>query len=363
MPKVRIACFNVENLFSRPRVLNLKDNEKVADLLAKIAEFKELIGRHSYSGIEAKIVALYAELHIYIELNVRSRKEGVPREFLTTTELKAKGAGDFEGFVEFRRDKFSGEQVDNTAKVIKTVKADIQAFVEVEGRTALTRFDTDVLANYFDDTIVIDGNDPRGIDVALASRKKYPITAIRTNVLTRDKHEGYVFSRDCLEADFEINGKKVTLLVNHFKAKDRYPEKSDEKRRRQAAKVSDILTSRFRLEDELVIVLGDFNDEPESTPMHPLVSTPNLHNVFDVVNRPADDRWTYYYGSEKKRNRIDMIFISEALKKYVKAAGIERRGMADLDKITKGTETQFPEVTSWRVSASDHASVWVDLDL
>ena len=73
-------------------------------------------------------------------------------------------------------------------------------------------------------------------------------------------------------------------------------------------------------------------------PLKPLVSTPKLTNVFDLTGRPANDRWTYYYGASTQFNRIDMIFVSDALKPFVKGAGIERRGMPDLAKITKGAE-------------------------
>ncbi len=50
MTVYRVSSFNVENLFTRPRVLNLADDQKTADLLAKIAEFTELIRRKSYAG-------------------------------------------------------------------------------------------------------------------------------------------------------------------------------------------------------------------------------------------------------------------------------------------------------------------------
>ncbi len=76
---------------------------------------------------------------------------------------------------------------------MKAVKADIQAFVEVEGRTALQRFDTDILDNRFRDLIVVDGNDQRGIDVGMASTPNAPIVGVRTNVLARDA-DGYIFS-------------------------------------------------------------------------------------------------------------------------------------------------------------------------
>lgn len=364
MTSIRVAGYNVENLFSRPKVLNLHNNAHVAELLKDIAEFKSLIEMQSYAGHKARIIELYAKLKDYIGLNVRSRKEGLKRDFLTETELLAKGAGDFVGFVEFKRDQFKGDQIENTARVIKAVKPDILCFVEVEGREALRRFDTDILKNMFDDMIVVDGNDPRSIDVALAARKPLPIAAVRTNVLARDnKKSGYVFSRDCLEGDFIINGRRLSVLINHFKAKDRFPKDSNARRERQAAKVREILTTRFDLKKDLVLVAGDFNDEPDSAPLQPLVTTPGLHNVFDVVNRPATDRWTYYYGRDKAYNRIDMIFVSDALKPMVTSAGIERRGMPDLAKITKGAEQGFPQVTSWRNAGSDHAAVWVDLKI
>jgi endonuclease/exonuclease/phosphatase family metal-dependent hydrolase len=236
----------------------------------------------------------------------------------------------------------------------------VLGWIEVENRTALQRFDKDILDNFFDDTIVVDGNDPRGIDVAAATRKSAPIRSVRTNVLARDD-KGYVFSRDCLEIEVRLGSRPVFVLVNHFKAKDRFPIKSDAKRKRQAEEVRRILTKRYDLKTDHVIVLGDFNDEPENAPLRPLITTPNLLNVWDVVGRPDDDRWTYYFGGSKQFNKIDMILVSKALAAKVRGAGIERRGIADLEKITEGREKSFPEVTSWRVSASDHAAVWVDL--
>ncbi len=65
----------------------------------------------------------------------------------------------------------------------------------------------------------------------------------------------------------------------------------------------------------------------------------------------------------KSYNRIDHIYVSRALADRVAGAGIERRGIANLARITKGVETSFPQVTSWRVAASDHAAVWLDIDL
>ena len=47
--------------------------------------------------------------------------------------------------------------------------------------------------------------------------------------------------------------------------------------------------------------------------------------------------------------------------------GVERRGIFDIDKITakEGADAvkPFPEVTSWDLGASDHAGVWVEVEL
>lgn len=358
---MRVSTFNVENLFSRPTILNREDHAWVSARLQDVAELTRLLQKKSYSADTARISALYLALQDYITINIRSSDVG--RAIIKADgTLIAKGADDWVGFVDLKRERFDAEQVRFTGKVIRAVKADVQCLIEVESRKTLDLFNTDILDSLFRDRLVIEGNDPRGIDIALATRKTAPIVTARTNAFARDA-EGEVFSRDCLEAELALpGGQKLHVLVNHFKAKDRTPEESDERRRRQAAEVSRILTTRYNLKSDLVIVAGDLNDEPNSAPIKPLRDTPDLHDVFDLVNRPKADRWTYYYGREKSFNAIDQMYVSTALKGHLMAAGIERRGMAGLSKLTKGAETEFAGITSWRLAASDHGAVWADFD-
>ena len=81
------------------------------------------------------------------------------------------------------------------------------------------------------------------------------------------------------------------------------------------------------------------------------------------MNRPANDRWTYYYAKGKQRNAIDYLLVSDALRPLLRSAGIERRGMAGLSKLTGGAEVEFDGITSWRNAASDHGAVWADFDI
>lgn len=357
---MRVSTFNVENLFSRPVVLNMKDNDKAAAILAKIAKLTGLLEKHSYAADKKKIEALYAEVSEYITINIRS-SEMRSRYLFEHGKLQAKGRPEWDGFVDLKRERFSEEQIKFTGKVIKTVKADIQCLVEVESAGTLQRFNTDILSSMFSDRIVIDGNDPRGIDIALASKKTFPIITAKTNIFARDKKGKEIFSRDCLEVEIDIGkNRSLYILINHFKAKDRTPLVSNAKRMLQAGEVSRILTERYDLKKDYLIVAGDLNDEPKSEPLAPLFGTKGLHNVFDIVERPEDDRWTYYYGADKQYNTIDYMLVSEALREHVTDAGLERRGMHNLSELTQGAQSPFAGITNWKLSASDHAAVWVD---
>lgn len=359
---MRVASYNVENLFSRPAVLNMKDNDYAAGILAQIAELTGLLELKSYAGEKSRIEKLHADVKKYISINIRSSTAG---RFLFSADSKllAKGRTDWDGFVDLQRERFSEEQIKFTGKVIKEVAADVQCLVEVESADTLKRFNTDIIDSRFSDRIVIDGNDPRGIDIALGAVKSVPILSARTNIFARDKI-GTIFSRDCLEVELRLKkDRRLHVLVNHFKAKDRNKEESDAKRRRQAAEVSRILQTRYNLKKDLVVVAGDLNDEPDSKPLAPLIRTPNLHNCFDLVDRPLDDRWTYYYGADRQYNTIDYLFVSEALRKNVVDAGLERRGMWKLEELTGGKERPFKGIDDWKLAASDHAAIWVDLDV
>ncbi len=358
---VRIATYNVENLFSRPVLFNMKDHDKAALYLDKIKELTRLLDKPNYTADKAKIETLYEDVKNYIIVNIRSSKIG--RNLVEKGKLKAKGRDDWDGFIDLKRERFDDATVAFTAKVITSANADIQALVEVESAPTLQMFNTDRLKGVYRDRIVVDGNDPRGIDVGLIANKDFPIVTAKTNIFARSG-DSPIFSRDCLEVELTLpSGRSLFVLVNHFKAKDRDMVASNKKRKAQAAEVSRILQTRYNLAKDYVVVAGDLNDEPGSDPLSPLLATPGLTSVLDVLNHPADDRWTYYYATDKAYNIIDYLLVSDALKPKVKAGGLERRGMFDLAKLTGGKQESFKGLNHWKLAGSDHALLWFDADL
>jgi predicted extracellular nuclease len=177
---------------------------------------------------------------------------------------------------------------------------------------------------------------------------------VRPHIFDADPGHHRIFSRDCLEVTVDVpHGANVTLLVNHLKSKGYgSPADNDKKRKAQADKVAEIVGNRAT--SERLIVLGDFNDTPNSAPLQGLLAVNGLTNVIEANVPNAADRWTYHYKNQK--SQIDYLLASSKLNAL--EAGIERRGIFGVNGVQP-----FPSVTANTNAASDHAAVWADFDI
>ena len=359
--KFRLSSFNLENLFSRAKIFNFEDHAKVSALLAKVDELDALLKQTAYSPADkTAILALEKSLRPYIVIRVDMGKlftgKGAP------SKVVAAGKKDWSGTIEFKRADVNEMARESTIRAIKAVKADVMCVVEVENRIMLEDFNRKGLGTgakgRFDEAMCIDGNDRRGIDVGLLSR--FPIRSIRPHIYDGTT-KSRTFSRDCPEMHLDLgNGRTLHVLCNHFVSKmNGDPPQSQARRQRQAQAVADIL-STYDLKNDLVVVAGDLNDTPDSTPLAPLLGLPDLHDVLELqFGSTMSDRWTYKYKNEL--NQIDYLLVSKPLKDAFQQAGIERRGIHGINAVTG--ETPFPSVTSWTTAASDHGAIWADFDL
>ena len=173
---MRVATFNVENLFSRAKVLNIRKNEKSTTLLTTIGELNDELQKTIYD--KAKIFKLYQEVKSVI--NIRENRGKLFKKIKTAIKgVAANGKSDWDGEIEFKRESFNEMARKATARVIKEIKPDVLCLVEVEDRLTVERFHSELLKSKTFNlkyNMCIDGNDLRGIDVALLS--KYPIKNI-----------------------------------------------------------------------------------------------------------------------------------------------------------------------------------------
>jgi len=355
----RVASFNCENLFSRAKILNLRDNQEAAGKLKLVDELNQLI--HLPTNFTAsqknRIVELFGILKGYIDVRENRPKRLFNKE---RTAVVASNGKDWDGEIEFKRDQFKALARANTAEVIKAVKADVACLIEVEDKPALAAFNAQLLGSRkFKFPMLIDGNDPRGIDVGVCTN--YPILSLKTHMFDGPANSR-TFSRDCLRVEMALpDGRSLHLLCNHFKSKSGGEAASDPRRRRQAKRVAEIL-SEYDLKKDLVIVAGDLNDTADAnSPLRPLLDVPNLYDVLALQfpNAPAA-RWTYHFNAFEQ---IDYVLVSKPLKTAFVNAGVERRGIYNLGKLTNGAESPFATVTHWTNAASDHGAVWAEFSI
>lgn len=351
----RAATFNIENLFERAKVINMGDHAKAERILNDVGSLNKLLGKAAYSAADKAAILQFAEaLKNYI--TIREDRGKLFTGSGANRRVSASGAKDWDGAIAFKRAPISEMARESTADVVKAVRAEVLCTVEIENRPTLQNFNRECLdTKKFKYAMAIDGNDERGIDVGLLSQ--FELVNIRSHVYDRDS-VGIIFSRDCLEVELRLpDGRSLHVLCNHLKSKGYGAQAAnDAKRKRQATQLARIL-SRYNLASELVIVAGDMNDEPASTPLRPLVNTPNLFDVLELqFGNDAMKRWTYRYRNQK--SQIDFLLVSKPLKTGFQSAGVERRGLHGIKSITG--ETPFPSVKSPSTAASDHGAVWAE---
>lgn len=360
---IKIATFNVENLFSRPKVFNLENHDTGAAKLRIISDLQDALDEEVYD--KPLIVRLANEAHGYFTINkTRGEKPLTYSRQQNSYRVNVSGRSQWDGFVDLVRDGFTFETVLNTGAFLRQLDADILGLCEVEDAWALRRFRSDQLSREklrFD--LVIDGNDPRRIDVALLSR--LPLGCLRTHAHEQvPGRRERLFSRDCLEVEIVLaQQQRLTVLQDHFKSKLGDEGVSNARRAAQATRVRDILKQRYDLTRDFVVVCGDFNDTPASAPLRELLSFPGLNDVLKLRDQGPDGTWTYYYAREKAKTQIDYVLISQALLPHLSGAGVDRRGIAKVDELTEGRVTPLPGITNWRNAASDHGAVWAEFTL
>jgi len=381
---VRIASFNVENLFERPKAFNTTDLSVGEPALNAYRDVNALIKKPEYTPADKEEIRdLLVILDIYsidAQGTIR-RKETLspkwawlrknrgtfdrqPQDPTQNVEIIANGRGDWIGWIELAKEPTNETGTRMTAKVIQEVAADILGIIEAEDRPSLVRFNDELLGGQYRHAMLVDGNDERGIDVGIMTRKDFNIESICSHVDTEDDI-GTVFSRDCPQYEVSTpNGNVVHVLVNHFKSQS---GGGGAKRKRQAKKVREI-ADKLMQQGKHVIVMGDLNEGPTAggTQALNLVSLYDNNSLlidcyslagFNVGNRPGS------FDSCGLSNRLDYIFISQSLQPLFAGGGLFRKGLWG-SRVSRPTEWDtYPEMETSVHQASDHSLAFVDLNI
>jgi len=367
---MRLASFNVENLFRRVRVMNTGSWSEGAPILAEFARLNARLQKPVYTAADkTRIVAGLKALGLgkkddggeYAILR-QNRGHLIKRPKSGPMEVVASGRGSWIGWIELKEEAVDETATRMTAKVIDDVNADVLAVIEAEDRIALLKFHDELLEPLnarYRSAMLVDGNDERGIDVGLYTKTHYPIESIVSHVDDSNGH-GRIFSRDCPEYLVRTpGGATVLVLVNHLKSKIGSPATSNARRKEQARRVRQIYEQRRAEGVSRIAVVGDFNDVPASDPLKPLLGAgSDLRDVFTHAKFVGDGR-PGTFGNGTASQKFDYVLLSPALWNNVTSATVHRKGVWGG---TNGTLfPHYPEMTEPVHAASDHAAVSVDL--
>jgi endonuclease/exonuclease/phosphatase family metal-dependent hydrolase len=388
MPRVRIATFNVENLYSRPVFWDGGDDN----------------GGHQIGNVYFKDPAEGRTARRIAEATLSDDKCQ-----LTARALLACGADivclqevdNAAALQSFRRTYLDRLDDPVVARSMKAWHADNPGAGPAASEA---EFQRQLSLTQYRHARLVEGNDGRGIDVAVLSR--LPIASVvthhtktfaelgvwpegmdayeekdasgKTRKFTR---EDRIFKRDCLEVNFEISGRALTLFICHFKSMSGGRAATRVMREAEAEAVRAIVTRRFGGRPEAAdwAVCGDLNDyleidgdpspvdlrtgQPSPAGILPLLRDGFAENI--AARLPAEERWTTYHAPDDSHTQLDYILLSPAL------AGRNRDARPDIIRIGQpfrvprygADKPRLPRVGWDRPKASDHCPIAVTLEL
>lgn len=328
---------------------------------------------------------------------------------------------DFKRLEEARQVALTDDTRQLTALAIADMDADIVCLQEVDNIEALKAFEYGYLfrmiGSGYRQKYLLEGNDSRGIDVAIMMRDKtrtgepIELVDIRSHarltyqecgLLTPELERlGYtpddkVFKRDCLEADMRIGEVRFTVYVVHFKSMNGGRDGQDGRtstlpvREAEAQAVRRIIAQRFGTSPSSganFAICGDMNDYKdrlrifgdkrngfsferaveERSALDVLSEGRFAENVME--RRPEDDRWTHFHSrgpDDRHLCQLDYIWLSPNLgRKNPKAVPeVIRNGQPYRTVFPPGQAVERYPRTGWdRPKSSDHCPVVIELEL
>jgi len=302
----------------------------------------------------------------------------------------------------------SDDQRQMTAQAIRDCDADVLCLQEVDGLETLRWFHDRYLSRALDEPYehfaLLEGNDRRGIDVAVASRRGLPIRVMSNATLTyRDldlfddelrrwgaSPDDRIFKRDALEVEVATAGGVLTLWICHFKSMTEGRERTMAVRRAEARAVRRLVEAKFgdRAATADWAIVGDLNDyrdrvrlvrgeggtleticeRVDATGFDPFHAD---RFAVDLIERlPPLERWTHYWAEGRELAALDHVFVSPALARAnaearptVVRSGLPHRVPIERMRPAPAAFARYPRVGFDRPKASDHCPVAVTLRL
>ncbi len=191
--------------------------------------------------------------------------------------------------------------------VLRPLNADFIALQEVENEAIVGRLAAQMTDLGYDGYGVIDAFDGRGIDVGYITRLPLASSPMVTSHIGErfplpDGSDEIYYTRDALEVFVDVGGATVGVIIVHFRS---MRDGGGDIRQAEAAYTAQIAEARISSGLDNILVVGDFNDIPDSPPLNELLAGSLVDLTLEV---PEDDRWTFVF--DRVRRQFDYILAS-----------------------------------------------------
>jgi predicted extracellular nuclease len=160
---------------------------------------------------------------------------------------------------------------------------------EVENNKVLGDLISSENMKHFDyDFVHYESPDERGIDVAFLYQKKHfkLIYSDTYTLMLEDKNQDRDYTRDILLISGKLFQEQVYIIVNHWPSRNNGKRFSESKRIKAARLIHKII-EEIREEDQNpnIIIMGDFNDDPNSSSIRKYLVSQEFYNPMLEIYR------------------------------------------------------------------------------
>ncbi len=209
--------------------------------------------------------------------------------------------------------------------------------------------------------------DERGIDVALLYNKdEFTVeTSESFPIYIEDESGERDYTRDILLVTGYLNNEKLHILVNHWPSRHEGSDLTEYKRLLASDRASEIIMKlKVKNPDSKIIIMGDFNDNPNNASITKLKNDNLLFNTMESV-------WSYSRGSVNHDFRwimFDQILLTRNLVvpqpnelKFVEADIFDEKFLTQYNGKFKGQPYRTYVGKKYKGGFSDHFPVYIQL--
>ncbi|WP_373519544.1 hypothetical protein [Pricia sp.] len=368
---MKIATFNIQNLFHRDRSLLEKPYGKcVTDWVKELDEL--MVGNNRVSSNAERIQELAFLLGFDktfdVPYAVMRRRAGFL--FLKgmdySKELKSGELTDWNGWIALQTAPLDPMAVKNKAKVISQVNPDIMLLQEIEDRASLEEFNAQLLPQSdgepFQEVVVVQSSDKRGQEMGILLKNGHRIKSVRTHCFGLGDNPNP--KKEFFQYEIGTPSRQtIWLLAAQLQEETKDKEISDAFRKKEAQRIADVYHELRESGQKNIIVAGTLNAVSYCDSLSPLFRDTKMkdvtrHRLFKADFDEGRDANYFRLGAYRMGVNIkqkDYLLLSPNLFANVKDSGLNRKAVWP-DK--KPMWSVYPSMQYKKQAASEHPAVW-----